>query len=218
MTVSEMVRKLRLEQGLSQRQLARLSGVNSSCISLLESGKRKSVSYIVAEKLAKVLGIETQTFFTNEITYTLSPRSMEAILREAQQRYELLEVVEIPLLGSVPGGEPWTPVETPADWILIPKKLINDVRHPYAVRLNGDSLEGYGISDGETLIIDPDAPVIEGNIYIVRIGDNEVTAKKVYREDDRVRLVGSNCSFEIMEERRVEILGKVRLFGHWQEL
>lgn len=46
-----------MRAGLSQRELARLSGLSHSFISLLESGKRKGLNINTIKKLAKALDV-----------------------------------------------------------------------------------------------------------------------------------------------------------------
>ena len=44
---------------------------------------------------------------------------------------------------------------------------------------------------------------------------NEVTLKKACRQEGAPKLEGANGSYEIMESRRVENLGRVVLARHW---
>lgn len=52
------IRKLRKERSLSMGQLEKLSGVSSSYIANIETGKRKIPSPAIIRKLAKSLGVE----------------------------------------------------------------------------------------------------------------------------------------------------------------
>lgn len=53
----ERLRRLREERGLSQRGLARVSGLTAQAISLIESGQRPNMKIKTVEKLAEALGI-----------------------------------------------------------------------------------------------------------------------------------------------------------------
>ncbi|HHY75837.1 MAG TPA: helix-turn-helix transcriptional regulator [Firmicutes bacterium] len=57
MTIAEMVKRRRIELGMSQRQLAAVSGLSNSEISRIESGERKSPSPKVLLALASALDI-----------------------------------------------------------------------------------------------------------------------------------------------------------------
>ncbi len=60
----EKVRELRVKKGLSQEQLAELSGLHRTYISSLELGKR-NVSLINIHALAKALGVSPDRLLKN---------------------------------------------------------------------------------------------------------------------------------------------------------
>ena len=219
-TPGGIIKRLRKPKGISQTGLARLCGINRSYISQLESDKVTNITRKTAQKLAAALEVSAEIFLrateSPENLFKL-PKDAADVLKELQSVLEVTTLAQVPVLGIVPGGEPWTPYEAPMEYVLIPKTLLNNVTHPYALKLSGDSLEGYGLHDGDTLVISPDAPIEDGRIFVVRIG-NEVTAKKIYRENDCLKLVGSNGTFEVMEPRRVESLGRVIISGHWTKV
>lgn len=75
--VAQRLRSLRLERGLSQRELARLSGVSNGTISLIEKGRTdptlglmmkilEGVGVSVADFFAMPAGAGRQIFFTRE--------------------------------------------------------------------------------------------------------------------------------------------------------
>jgi repressor LexA len=219
-SLGELIKRLRERSGLSQPKLASLSGLDRSHISLLERGKRGNITQRTAEKLALALEVSPKIFFTGrevqEDNLLSPPKDIVAMLRDLESALQGQVLAKIPLLGIVPGGEPLTPLDSPLEYVLVPQNLTKGARRPFAVKLSGESLEGYGLHNGDTLVIDPDAEVIDGKIYIVLIGA-ETTAKKLYRDNDRLRLEGSNGSTEIMSPHRVENLGKVIGHGHWTE-
>ena len=61
----QKVRKIRLQQGLSQEKLAELSGIHRTYISSLELGKR-NVSLVNIYALAKALQIPPEELLTKE--------------------------------------------------------------------------------------------------------------------------------------------------------
>lgn len=84
------------------------------------------------------------------------------------------------------------------------------------MRVCGDSLEGDNIHDGDLLIIEPDSDIIANKIYILRLG-NEVVARHVLQEQNKLKLVASNGSYQVIEVIEAEILGRVVLAGRWQK-
>ena len=60
----------RTQKGLTQDELAKITGCSQAIIAKIESGKRE-LSVDVAIKLAKALGISLDTLFADEITITI---------------------------------------------------------------------------------------------------------------------------------------------------
>jgi len=61
--IGERLRRLRLKAGLSQRELAKRSGVDREYICQIEGNKVKSITLRIAEALAKGLGRPPAVFF-----------------------------------------------------------------------------------------------------------------------------------------------------------
>ena len=83
----------------------------------------------------------------------------------------------------------------------------------FALVVSGDSLQGDGIEDGDTILVDPDAGLQVGSIHIVRI-ENGLCARHVFLEDGLVRLVASNDRYGEIIVNEVEFVGKA--VGHIQ--
>ncbi|MDR1019112.1 MAG: helix-turn-helix domain-containing protein [Synergistaceae bacterium] len=62
---------------------------------------------------------------------------------------------------------------------------------PYAVRTEGRSMEGYGIKEGSTVIVNPAEDVYSGCVALVIYGDR-ASVKKVYDTPDGKDLLASN--------------------------
>ena len=88
------------------------------------------------------------------------------------------------------------------------------VRHPaatYFVRARGDSMTGAGIDDGDVLVVDRSATVVNGAIIIAAL-NGEFTVKRLDRQESRVRLLPANPAYEpidINSESRAEFFGVV---------
>lgn len=56
-TLASRLKLMRISQEMNQRELARRAGVSHSLLSVLESGKRQSLSFDAGASIAKVLGV-----------------------------------------------------------------------------------------------------------------------------------------------------------------
>jgi repressor LexA len=127
-------------------------------------------------------------------------------------------VFQVPLLGTIAAGKP-IPVPTADTWTSVPEEtlqLTDEVtrgkKEIYALRVKGFSMIDALIGDGDIVLIQHMNRVEEGEMAAVWLKvEQEVTLKKVYYEDDRIRLQPANQEMQPMYYPRddVEIQGKV---------
>lgn len=216
-TVGETLKAVRTERGLSQKALARLAGITSSYIVLLEANKRQHVSWSTAVKLATILRVEAGIFLRDDSLLTLSHRPPEAIIAELQQSLQHIQVIELPICGPVPAGYPETKEQEIEGYVSVPKnELANTKRGLYALRVNGDSLEGDGINDGDIVVVEPDPDIIECKIYIIML-QNQVVARHLQKVRGRYKLLSSNNKYKVIDPDEIDIQGRVILSGRWRK-
>lgn len=79
----DVIRDLRNNCGLTQRELAERVGVEQSTISMIEKGERKP-SLDLAEKLADIFGVSTDDILGRESTIEELPADIRVLLRNVQ--------------------------------------------------------------------------------------------------------------------------------------
>lgn len=145
-------------------------------------------------------------------------RAIEVVKRAAN-RVDENRVVSMPLVGSIAAGTPAYAVEDWEEVLALDKSLFGD-REAFLLRARGESMTGAHIVDGDLLIVDPAAPVREGDIVAALIGE-DATVKRLARSGDDTVLVPANEEVEpiVLDPRdgTVRIVGKVigliRRFG-----
>lgn len=175
----ENIRKLRTEKGISQDELARLTGYKDrSSITKIESGKVDlAQSKIIL--FAKVLGT------TPADLMGLTTTSNDSLPPEAIK----LETKELPILGSVACGKP---IFDPSDGVQI--KVPSSFHADFGLYARGDSMIGADIHDGDLVFFTQQPSVENGQIAAVFI-DDEVTLKRVYyQQGERLVLQAENSS------------------------
>ncbi|KAA5541969.1 LexA family protein [Adhaeribacter rhizoryzae] len=68
----------------------------------------------------------------------------------------------------------------------------------FYVRVEGDSMEDFGLFEGDLLVIDRSLEVRSGDIILANI-DNEFTVKKLEISGDGVRLVAGNKKYKSIQ-------------------
>lgn len=137
-----------------------------------------------------------------------SARSIK-ILKADKETIISVEVIKLPLVGRVAAGEPILAEENIEDWIPVPKTMVKNNKNAFLLKVNGDSMTGDYIMDGDLVVVKPQ-PVADNGDIVVAVIDDEATVKRFYREKDCIRLQPSNpkCKPTILK-RNFLINGKV---------
>lgn len=124
------------------------------------------------------------------------------------------QVQSVPLLGRIAAGNPIAAIENPEDTITIEKGLLGNTESVFALTVKGDSMIDDGILDGDIIFVKHQNKAETGEIAAVMV-DDEATVKRIYYENDRIRLQPANENMEPIYVRREEfkdtqILGIVK--------
>jgi len=220
MKIGEKIRLLRKQKGISPEKLGKMIDMSGIYIRRLEKEEKRTITLTTATKLARGLGVPVAALLDEA---DLPPvvtieKPLKMLLHEAQQKYEAMELVEIPVRGIVPAGYPYPSEQESGEFIEVPRQELggNAPQGLYALKISGDSLQGDEIYSGDYAVVLKEAgKIIDGKIYIVRLG-NECVARHVFKLDESLRLVASNGEFKEMLAAEVEILGRVILTGRWK--
>ena len=207
MTLGEMIRKYREENGLSQRDFARLAGISNVSVSYFErnekpkTGKPITASFETYSKIANVMGIDIDTMFRDLdlASVSLMPNNLRLISE--------LNMKRIPLIGKVAAGEPIIAEEDHSVVITGPEKA------DYALEIQGESMSPTYLP-GDIIYVRRQSTLdYQGQVAVVLL-DDEATVKHVYRQKDGLLLISDNPAYEPMTKRfedfaSVRILGKV---------
>jgi len=117
--------------------------------------------------------------------------------------------VELPLLGYVAAGAPIEAV-TGAETIAVPEDLVGK-RDTYVLRVKGDSMIDEQIRDGDYVVVEDRKTATNGEMVIALLGGAEVTLKKFYRDNGRIRLQPANPAMQplVIPADQVQIQGVV---------
>ena len=180
--------------------------------------------------------LQTIERFLQDEGYTPSVREIGAVLSLApatvQQHLEVLErkgyirrsgqshgieilsggmpggVVNVPIVGEIAAGVPIDAYEERLDTIAVTADVSPDGT-AYALRVRGDSMVEDHICDGDIVIVDPVETVRDGEIGVAMLDDGSVTLKRIFREDDRVRLQPANAEMAPIYADEIRVRGRV---------
>jgi len=128
---------------------------------------------------------------------------------ELSEEKKSIDLVEIPLLGTIAAGQPIEAIEVLGETITVTKNDVGRSGDYYALRVAGNSMIDEGIYDGDIVVIRQQPAADNGQTVVAIINDNEATLKKIYREKDRFRLQPANPSLFPIYTKEVEVRGVV---------
>ncbi|GAA5233675.1 transcriptional repressor LexA [Verticiella sediminum] len=100
----------------------------------------------------------------------------------------------LPLVGRVAAGFPILAAEHITRQVGVDPSLFSE-RPDYLLTVRGLSMRDAGILEGDLLAVRKTAEARNGQIVVARLGD-EVTVKRLRRQDGQVRLLPENPDFE----------------------
>jgi repressor LexA len=100
----------------------------------------------------------------------------------------------IPVLGRIAAGSPVLAVEEIEGTVSI-NGMFDPTPETFALEVDGDSMQDAGILDGDYVVVEKGASVKNGAIAVALLGD-EATVKRVFFEDEGVRLQPENPDFD----------------------
>jgi transcriptional regulator with XRE-family HTH domain len=192
MKINERIRTLRKTK-MTQADMATAVGVSLKTIGRWESGERLPD----AEELTKIASVLETT-----VAYLIgeSVPSGRSYDEPSNVKGPFLEVIELPILSAeitacCGDGTPIIELTSKAEkTVLFPRSKIgriDDLRPPFAINSEGDSMEGFGVQAGALVAVNPAEEVRSGNVALVCIGDR-VALKKVYVKPTGFELVSSD--------------------------
>ncbi len=205
--LSERLRILRKEKGLSLEQIADMIGTSRQTVHRYETGVIANIPHDRVVALARALGTTPSSLmgWDEEQSSTFNNISITNISATSQKR--------LPMLGNVACGEPIFASEEAGYYV----KANTDISADFCLTAKGDSMINARIFDGDLLFVRKQEYVDDGEIAVVLI-DDEATVKRIYfdRESGILTLMPENPTYKPMryigrELERVRILGKVIL-------
>lgn len=218
--LGDWLRNKRKSAGLTQQELSDISKergehVGQSYIAKIENGTAKNVTPKIIRALGMALNLlpaEVEVGLSLSLgtdpafirpSGTRLPAKVEVLVRDLMETLGGSEIVRIPVIGKVTAGKPLLLAENIEDYVYVSRDMVRDEeKHScYAVRVNGRSMEGALIGDGDLLIVKFQEDAEDGQIVVALTSDDEVTVKRLRKRRNIVSLES-----DYMDGRRDEIV------------
>ena len=125
-----------------------------------------------------------------------------------QKISNVLQGVELPILGYIAAGQPIMTYTAPDATVKVAPSMVTGKRRSYVLQVKGDSMIEEGILDGDYVIIEEQNDARDGDIVVALLDNGLATLKRFFKEPDRIRLEPANSSMEPIYAIDVKIQGK----------
>ena len=117
----------------------------------------------------------------------------------------------IPYFNEISAGIPLNTSSDNIEYIQINDLLKNKDSNCFACKVNGNSMESFGIFNNDIVIIDKNTSYSSKNIYAVEIDNNEITLKKIKLIDNYIIIEGDENNYQSSKynKDRIKIIGKM---------
>ena len=153
---------------------------------------------------------------TSTVHAHLNHLEQQGLIRRDSTKPRALEVLDgsqsrgrsVPLVGRVTAGQPILAVENIEEYLSLPQSVLGQGRM-FALRVEGESMIDAGILDGDIVILRQQDTAENGEIVVAMTPDDEATVKRIFYEENRVRLQPENPTMQPIYVDTVTVLGKL---------
>ncbi|HEX9779626.1 MAG TPA: transcriptional repressor LexA [bacterium] len=171
-------------------------------------------------ELGKALGIRSLRGVTTHLDaiakkgfLTRQPRARSISLVDLVKPFE--RAMRVPIIGRIRAGEPVLAQEHIEDHLVIDGTWISksdreEIQH-FALKVQGESMTGAGILEGDYVIVRQQPTAQNGEIVVALVGD-DATVKRFYKTDRHVRLQPAHPTMDpiiIEPPQNCTVLGRV---------
>jgi repressor LexA len=204
--ISNNLKKILKERGLTQFKLSEMSGISKStlsdyinCRTLINPGN--------VEKLSKALNVNKSDIDPSFKSLT------DSVVKEPSADYTVnnLAFRRVPIVGAISCGNGVIAYEEIEGYEETPKSWMNGGEYFY-LRAKGDSMKNARIEDGDLLLIRVQEEVENGEIAAVLI-DGEAVLKRVHVTEGSMFLQSENPKYPpklVKNNSDIKILGKLK--------
>ena len=146
-----------------------------------------------------------ETASANDIYNSFSPSVIKGGLDDKNTNGD---AAEIAVLGKIAAGTPIEAIQNEVSRIPLPNNLEKNGEY-FGLKVEGDSMIGAGINEGDTVIIKKTSTADNGKIVVALIDDHEAMLKRIRKKGKIVALESANKNYEtkIFGPDRVKVQG-----------
>ena len=153
---------------------------------------------------------------TSTVHAHLNHLEAQGLIRRDSTKPRALEVLDgsqargrsVPLVGRVTAGLPILAIENIEEYLTLPQSVLGQGKM-FSLRVEGESMIDAGIMDGDIVVLRQQDTAENGEIVVAMTPEDEATLKRIFYEENRVRLQPENATMQPIYVDSVTVLGKL---------
>ena len=117
----------------------------------------------------------------------------------------------IPLYPEISAGKPLDTDLANMEYIQLDHLIKNKSKNSFACKVNGESMNSYGIQSGDIVILDSSKNYKKNDICAVQIDNSEISLKKIELLKENIKIYGDNDNFNpiTIKKERIKIIARM---------
>ena len=117
----------------------------------------------------------------------------------------------IPLYPEISAGKPLDTDLANMEYIQLDHLIKNKSKNSFACKVNGESMNSYGIQSGDIVILDSSKSYKKNDICAVQIDNSEISLKKIELLKENIKIYGDNDNFNpiTIKKERIKIIARM---------
>ena len=117
----------------------------------------------------------------------------------------------IPLYPEISAGKPLDTDLANMEYIQLDYLIKNKSKNSFACKVNGESMNSYGIQSGDIVILDSSKSYKKNDICAVQIDNSEISLKKIELLKENIKIYGDNDNFNpiTIKKERIKIIARM---------
>lgn len=200
--IGQTIKKLREAKGLNQEELGAILGVSDKTISSWEINRTEPKMGIV-QRIADLFGVSTDYLISGDERFLYKDKIVRPFVR-------------IPLYNLLLCRNGVFSDENIIEYITLPSTMVTPNKDYFAQYATGSSMIGENIHNGDLIVFEKAAQLLEGQIGFFCIDDNTATCKKYHMDNstNNIILEPANKDFppiviDLLTASHFKILGRL---------
>ncbi|MGI2068130.1 S24 family peptidase [Shewanella glacialipiscicola] len=206
MEIGQIIRKARIDLGLTMKVVEAKTGILASNQSKIELGENTSPGFYTIANLAKFYGLSMEG-----ICRAISEDSSSSVIAAQAQK-----CLYLPVISWVQAGMWRESIQSHDDDCPVVPSPFKCSNNSYILNVSGDSMTAQhgsmqSFEEGSQIVVDPDVEATNKNYVIARIsGTNDVTFKQLIIDGTQRYLKPINPQYPLLQiDQPIDICGVV---------